>query len=366
MSDAPEQRRGATAPLPMTAQPSTAPLPRAPTQMSASAVPSTLESPREPNQADGAGAPIPPTVNGEIHGAMLKHDVTERDDNARVAAERDAGLARVAAGLEAGIALEAGVPPTQDPSRRGGPATLMSPAVAHPGDLPPSPSLAPEDAVIDVGAPAHAFMPHASASPPHAGGPGVMMHHGAHAAVGGGVPERRATSTTFLVMVVVGGVAGVILLAGIVVGLFYLGERRKAEADAAERALRAASVTAAPATAEGPRGPARFGGTKARLAVTSGGAMDPEAVRAALAGALPKIDACFAATELEAPNHESAAYDLDVLASGEVKRVEVGTPANRAAKLDACVLQNLRGVRMPKSARASTVKLTFSAPLDVR
>lgn len=358
----------------MTAQPSTAPVARAATQMSASAVPSTLESPQEPDQADAAGAPIPPTVDGaldkaarprsvdEIHGAVLKHDVTQRDDTARVAAERDAGLARVAAERDAGIALGAGVPPTQDPSRRGAPATLMSPAVAHPGDLPPSPSLAPEDAVIDVGAPAHAFMPHGSASPPHAGGPG-MMHPGAHA-LGGGAPVRRATSTTFLVMVVVGGVAGVILLAGIVVGLFYLGERRKAEA--AERVLRAASVTAAPGTAEGPRGPARFGGTKARLAVTSGGAMDPEAVRAALAGALPRIDGCFAATELEPPNHESAAYDLDVLASGEVKRAEVATPGNRAAKLDACVIQNLRGVRLPKSARASTVKLTFSAPLDVR
>jgi hypothetical protein len=158
---------------------------------------------------------------------------------------------------------------------------------------------------------------------------------------------------------------GIIVLAGLVVGLFYLGERRKAEAAESARAPRGPSATVAPPAQEGPRAPARFGGAKARLAVTSGGALDPEAVRAALAGALPKVDACFAAAELEPPNHESAPYDLDVQPTGEVKKVELVAAANRAPKLDACVVQALRVVRLPKAARASVVKLTFSAPLDV-
>ena len=348
MSDAPDTRRGATAPLPVTAQPSTAPMPqRAATQMSASAVPSTLESPQEAQKPDGAPA-----------AASLKHDVTEQDDTARQNAERDAGIAP-----EAAAAPPAPGPLGQDLRPRVGPATLMSPAVAPLGDKPASPSLTPEDAVIDVGAPAHAFMPHGAASPAYGGGPGGMMHQAGHA-IGGAVPAARSMSTSFLVMLVVGGVAGIILLAGIVVGLFYLGERRKAEA-LESRAPHGPSATVAPGAQEGPRSPARFGGTKARLAVTSGGAMDPEAVRAALAGALPRIDACFAAAELEPPDHETAAYDIDVQASGEVKRAEAASAVNRAPKLDACVLQNLRAVRLPKAARASTVKLTFSAPLDV-
>jgi hypothetical protein len=340
MSDAPETRRGATAPLPMTVQPSTDPMPNAPpkpervaTQMSASAVPSTLESPQDGTA--GGGAPPPPA---------LKHDITEPDEAARRNAELDTGIAA----------------PAIVSSARGGPATLMSPAVAPLAEN--TTSLAPEDAVIDVGAPAHAFMPHGS-SPAYGGGPGII-HQGPHTH-GGGAAGRRPMSTTALAMLVVGGVVGIIVLAGLVVGLFYLGERRKAEAAESARAPRGPSATVAPPAQEGPRAPARFGGAKARLAVTSGGALDPEAVRAALAGALPKVDACFAAAELEPPNHESAPYDLDVQPTGEVKKVELVAAANRAPKLDACVVQALRVVRLPKAARASVVKLTFSAPLDV-
>ena len=313
MSDAPEQRRGATAPLPMTAQPSTAPLPIAgPPGAGAGA------------DADAGASPGPGAARGDADvrfGGAVDAGVSagaragRRRPGRRIAQARcDRAGRHGARGRRArrrhrarARARRRRPPLTQDPGRRGGPATLMSPAVTPQGDKPASPSLAPEDAVIDVGAPAHAFMPHGSASPLYGGGPGGMMHQGPHP-VGGAAPARRAMSTTFLVVVVVGGVAGIILLAGIVVGLFYLGERRKAET-AEGRALHGPSVTAAPGAQEGPRSAARFGGTKARLAVTSGGAMDPEAVRAALAGALPRIDACFAAAELEPPNHETAAYD---------------------------------------------------------
>lgn len=170
-------------------------------------------------------------------------------------------------------------------------------------------------------------------------------------------------STTLLVMIVLGVVAGVVLLSAVLGGLYYVTEKRRAEQ---ERLLHTPSAAAPAATGEGSRGPARFGGGKARLGVTTTGTLDSEAIRVALAGAVPRIDACFSAAELEPPNHESAAYDLDVQPTGDVKRADVATTANRAPKLDACVLSSLRGVRLPKSAKASTVKLTFSAPLDVR
>jgi hypothetical protein len=311
--------------------------------MSASAVPSTLESPQEAGATDGA-PPAPAIEDGATDTDKAPPAFADDEINGAV------------------LAREVSVPPpAQEPSRRGGPATLMSPAVAHAGDVPPSPPLAPENAVVDVGAPAHAFIPAGHAgSPPYAGGP--VMPHGAHGGMAGDAARpRRGTSTTFLVMVVVGVVGAVVVLAGIVIGLFYVAERRKAEAERLQRAGVVAPATAA----EAPRGPLRFGGPKARLGVITTGTLDPEAIRSALATALPRIDACFAAAELEPPNHESAAYDLDVQPNGDVKRAEAATTVNRASKLDACVLSSLRAVRLPKSARASTVKLTFSAPLDV-
>jgi hypothetical protein len=164
-----------------------------------------------------------------------------------------------------------------------------------------------------------------------------------------------------MLLIVGGVVAAVALLAIAVVGVVFVTRRRAAEA-AESRGSRAPIVT--PAPQETGRGPIRMGGSKARLAVTSAGSLDPEAVRAATTSALPRIDACFAATELEPPNHESAAYDLDVAPTGEVRRAEPATPVGRSTKLDACVVERLRALRMPRSAKPSTVKLTFSAPLD--
>jgi hypothetical protein len=311
--------------------------------MSASAVPSTLDSP-SPAAPPAAGPDVvpasktaPQVAADEINGAVVIADATQRDDTPRDVSELTA--------------------------RRVGPATLMSPAVQppSPGDAAP---LAPENAVIDVGAPAHAYVPHGGGAAPAFGAPPgspAMMHHGVGAPPAGGAPQRRTTSTTFLVLVVGGVVAAVALLAAAVVVVLFITRRRAAEA-AESRGGRAPSGELAPPSAE----PQRMAGTKARLAVTSAGALDPEAVRAALTTTLPRIDACFAATELDPPNHESAAYDLDVAPTGEVKRAEpaTSTGSSRSAKLDACVVERLRSARMPKSAKPSTVRLTFSAPIE--
>jgi hypothetical protein len=174
-------------------------------------------------------------------------------------------------------------------------------------------------------------------------------------------------STTFLALVVGGVVAAVALLAVAVLALVLFTRARNRAADAEEaRSTRGPSITVTPAPPEPPRLPSRMGGTKARVSVTSAGALDPEAVRVAVTGALPRLDACFAATELDPPAHETSSFDLDVAPNGEVRRAEPTPSGPRSLKLDACIVQNLRSVRMPKAAKTSTVKLAFFAPIEPR
>ena len=325
MSDDPDAPRVITAPL-------AAANARPATQMSAaSAVPSTVDSPQHPSTsppraAAAAGSP------DEIRADAIDAGATTRDN-----AARDAALA------------EAGAPAS---TRRMGPATMMSPAVAAPGPGPSTPPLAPEQAVIDVGAPAHAFVPHGNAA--HAGSSGhSMMHHGAPG-VGG---HRRGMSTTAMVLIVVGLVAGVSLLvvaAGVYLFFERAQERRTEQSPRSQRSRSAA-----------PDPPERMGGRRARgVSVTSSGGLDQETVRTIVVAALPRLDVCFAATELEPPNHEVATYELDVAPSGEVRRAEPSQGLERTPRLDACVVQGLRALRMPRQSKACTVKLTLTASLD--
>ena len=319
-------------PAPVNARPAT--------QMSASAVPSTLESPQEPSPDAVAVIVATPTDDAarldEIHGAALVRG--------------DAGRAVASLPPE----LEATVPA----SRHGGPATMMSPAVAAPLPGASTPPLAPELAVVDVGAPAHAFVPYGSgAQPGFGGGAQGMMHHGP---AGGGA--RRSTSTTFLVLVIGGIVAALAVLALGIAGFFLFTSRRAAELDDPLGSRQPGGAVAP----EPPRLPPRMGGTRARVSVTSSGALDPSAARAAIDGAMPHLEPCFAATELDPPNHESASYEVDVAPSGEVRRAEPAGPGARSAKLDACMVQSLRSVRMPRSSKPSAVKLTFFAPIEPR
>ena len=335
----PEQALLTTArlvPAPVNARPAT--------QMSASAVPSTLESPKE-RAPDGIAAIVAtPTDDAapldEIHGAVLL-----RGDAARA---------------------DASVPPeleaTVTASRRGGPATMMSPAVAAPLPGASTPPLAPENAVVDVGAPAHAFVPYGGGAQASFGGAHGMMHHG-HAGAGG--RTGRSPSTMFLVLVIGGIVAALAVLALGIVGFFLFTSRRAAELDD-PRGSRQPGGAVAPGTPEPPRLPSRMGGTRARVSVTSSGALDPSAARAAIDGAMPHLEVCFAASELDPPNHESASYEVDVAPSGEVRRAEPAGPGARSVKLDACMVQSLRSVRMPRSSKPSAVKLTFFAPIEPR
>lgn len=237
---------------------------------------------------------------------------------------------------------------------------MMSPAVPAPLSGASTPPLAPENAVVDVGAPPHAFGPYGSAAPPRFGGPRELLHHRP-----GDPTQRRTTSTTFLVLVIGGAVAAIAVLALGLVGFFVFTRRQATRLDDT-RGARQPSGAVGPGSPEPPRPLPRFAGTRARLSVTSSGVLDPEAVRTAIGVALPRIDVCYAATELEPPDHESASYDLDVAPNGEVRRAEPTTAGPRSTKLDTCVTQNLRSVRMPRAAKPSVVRLTFVAPIEPR
>ena len=360
------------------------------TQMSPAPAPApapvlaTLESLHDVRNAEKMERTAAPD---EISGML--QEATERDDSALQAALRDASIEQVSA------------------RRSGSPQTLASPAAIGPIGIPQAdngPAPPPPPAVIDVGAPAHAFLPSAPptlqggrdalGSSPGLGsgpplgmpglGPGMSPAYGggrvpqAHAA-GPRQPARRPTNIPLLALIFGGAIVAVVVLAAGVGGFVFYKARRSADRgrhrdrDPSSLPGRASpgSGGVGPGTVESsalppeeaprndPRSP--MGGTKARLTGLVARSLDLNKARGAVAAAGPRFDACFAATELEPPNHETAGYDLDVSPTGEVTRAEPATQTGRCAPLDACMVQSLRATRMPRSPAGSPVKLTFAA-----
>lgn len=189
------------------AQPNTAPMNARATQMSASVGPTTLESPHDapprielPPQSAAA-----PFVSEEISGVLIAQEAQQ-----------------------------------QAPSRRLGASTLESrlvppSAIAGDGTSAPLPPLPP---VIDVGAPAHAFVARSAHAPPPMpqAGPGGRMMMPAHAHHGGQAHAARAptssTSTSTMALVVVGVVIGLLGIAAVVVAVGFFATRRTAATSA--------------------------------------------------------------------------------------------------------------------------------------
>ena len=156
-------------------------------------------------------------------------------------------------------------------------------------------------------------------------------------------------------------------------GLFFFSARARARAVKAnaDRAPVSATASTTTSTAEAtpraaPRandGPRVQGGAKAKVSDLTAIGVDANGSRNAVNAALPRLDACFAASELEAPNHETATYDLDLAPTGVVTRAEPAAPGARAPRLDACVVSVLRGVRLPRSASGGRLKVTLAAPI---
>jgi len=221
------------------------------------------------------------------------------------------------------------------------------------------------------------------------GAPGQHGGHATHAQHGGQAPARTGTSSSMMALIIGAVVVGLVVIVGAIGGFVYFTHRRSADRDrdpdqptatrptlpglpslpklpgaggaagAAPDSSAATERTAPPA--ETTRTP--MGGSKARLTGLVARSLDLQKARNAVAAGAPRIDACFAAAELVPPNHETAGYDLDVAASGEVTRADPTTQIGRCAQLDACMAQSLRALRMPRSPTGSTVKLTFTAKI---
>ena len=412
MSDAPPRGPGnfPAVTVPLAAQPAHPGMSPAPpaaharhpaTQMSPSAAPSTLESPKNPLIIElGAATQVEPRLDVTLPSNAGADDApngsTLRDDAARDAAIREAVGA-------ADAAVASGAAAASTPSvRRQGPATKMSPMQMPGQSAPPGPPPAAEDAVVDAVLPPAAFLPpppgatmdltpgyndgmqHAGWGPPgaHAGAFDVRDPWGGgqaplnSQATGGGA-RPRANGT--LVALIIGGVVVLVLGIGIIgAGMFFFSARTRAVKSGAEPALgggspQPASPTATPsppATEGSPKttprvndGPRSQGGTKAKLSELTANAVDVTGSRNAINAALPKIDACFVASETEPPNHESATYDLESAPNGALTRVEPGGSGAHAPRLDACVTAVLRAVRLPRSTGGGKVKITLTAPL---
>lgn len=211
------------------------------TQMSAAVPPAATEPP--------GGEPRGPAGPGEISAASNPAEEI-----------RAAAVAQAPAHGEPTVRDDSVQAAHAGPSLRIGPATLASPLVPLPsaddGSGSPRP---PVPAVIDVGAPAHAFI----ARPPHAS-PQMMPYdsapsprHAGHAHAYGHPPvgPRSSTNTTVIVLAIV---AGGILLLGIGVVLVAAGlvAANRSASEPSERG-RPGAVTAAPEGADDPSGPRR-------------------------------------------------------------------------------------------------------------
>lgn len=374
-----------TVTVPLLAQAPAAPHHGRATQMSASAVPSTLESPKDQRAVRSEAEQVEPVVSSTID---LVNGTKVRDDAAIREAQR-------------GEALHDATPRAsedeQSEARHGGSRTLMSPIAGGPAASsepkePPEVELAHFAAGSPAFSPPYgsaggaAFGPETSPPPPYGGGlggppawaPGPPPFNGSdprHAT--GGAPPNHAvargagqsaaprSNTTMIALIVVGVVLFLVALgaAGSTIAV-VLSRRAAHAARAGASGERVTAVPPGPAAAPAPPGAPvgrAMGATSARLSGLTARSLDKEAVRAAVAAVMPRVDGCFAATELEPPNHESVVYDLDVAASGVVTRAEPSSQTARCAKLDVCLSAALRAARMPRSPGGSPVKLSFAA-----
>lgn len=217
MSDPPNRAPGApdATAQPVAVQPITAPMNARATQMSASVVPSTLESPHDAAAAGGgaterSGSPF---VSEEISGMLLAQEPAARERPAQ----------------------EHGAHAPAETSRRVAPATLASPLVPMPPADGASAALPPLPAVIDVGAPAHAFVAKSSHAPPPAPYPApapAQAHPHAHAFghghAHGGAPAApgRSPTSPMTILVVVGAVVAALAVAVVVLAFGFLAARR--------------------------------------------------------------------------------------------------------------------------------------------
>jgi serine/threonine-protein kinase len=129
-------------------------------------------------------------------------------------------------------------------------------------------------------------------------------------------------------------------------------------APSSARLVNGAGTVATPSKSAQPR----MGGRSASLSgMSTNNVYEIEAVHSAYAGVAGAVNACFAATEFDAPEHQFEDYSLTVDAAGTITAVGIVGTGERCVALDTCMNQALRGMQLGPTAKPGTMSLFFTA-----
>jgi hypothetical protein len=118
---------------------------------------------------------------------------------------------------------------------------------------------------------------------------------------------------------------------------------------------------AAPAIATDAGAKKQFAGSSFRIGGGSFGTYDIEASKTAIMARAGAINACYAATEFDAPDHQFTNWTFQVDPAGNVKSVGRTTSFDPHPKFDACIIPVLRTVKWPASASGGSPSVSFTS-----
>ncbi len=132
-----------------------------------------------------------------------------------------------------------------------------------------------------------------------------------------------------------------------------------APAGAAGAPAPVAIVTDAGGSAVAPK--KQFAGSSFRIGGGSFGDFDIDAGKAAINAKAGAINACYAATEFDAPDHQFTNWTFQVDPAGNVKSVGRTTNFELHPKFDACMVGALRQVKWPVSKAGGSPQISFNS-----
>jgi len=123
-----------------------------------------------------------------------------------------------------------------------------------------------------------------------------------------------------------------------------------------------APVTPSSASPAADAGARRFAGTSWRIAGGSYKPFEIEPSKAAVTRLSGPITACYAATELDPPDHRTTGWTLQIAPTGDVLSVGRTTTVDPHPKFDTCMISALRQVKFATTPAGGRMQLVFSAP----
>jgi serine/threonine-protein kinase len=130
----------------------------------------------------------------------------------------------------------------------------------------------------------------------------------------------------------------------------------------AAAAMPAKASVAAPMASKAKPAQPRMSGHSAYLSgMSTNNVYEIETVRTAYAGIASAVNACFAATEFDPPEHQFEDYSFTVDAAGTITSVGVVGTGERCVALDVCMNQAIRSMQLGPTAKPGTVNIFFTA-----